>query len=241
MRGRTVLVALALASCGGGDGDAQLTVLAASSLTEAMTEIGAAFEVAQDVEVTFSFGGSSSLVEQANQGAPVDVVVTADPSNMARVDDAVEGTDVARNRLAIIVEPDNPKGITGLADLARDDVVLVLCAPEVPCGRLGALALEKAGVEAEPASLEENAKGVVSKVTLGEADAGIAYVTDVAAAGDDATGVDIDIADDPALEAVYSMAVLGRSEHAALAADFIAFVAGAEGRRVLVEHGFLVP
>ena len=238
---RLVVVALALASCGGGDGDARLTVLAASSLTEAMTEIGAAFEAAEDVEVTFSFGGSSSLVAQANQGAPADVIVTADRTNLEKVDDAGEPTDVARNRLAIIVEAGNPKRITGLADLARDDVVLVLCAPEVPCGRFGARAREETGVVVRPASLEENVKGVVSKVTLGEADAGIVYVTDVEAAGDGAAGVDIDGSDDPELEAVYAMAVLGQSEHAALAADFIAFVAGAEGRRVLVEHGFLAP
>ncbi|HEX4904634.1 MAG TPA: molybdate ABC transporter substrate-binding protein [Acidimicrobiales bacterium] len=241
MRRVWLVVLLVLAACGTGDDDAAITVLAASSLTEAMTEIGAAFEEAEGVEVTLSFGGSSSLAEQANQGAPADVIVTADRASLAKVDDAGEPTDVARNRLAIIVEPGNPKRITGLADLARDDVVLVLCAPEVPCGRFGALALEKAGVVVTPASLEEKVKGVVSKVTLGEADAGLVYVTDVEAAGDDAAGVDIDVAADRELEAVYSMAVLGQSEHAALAAEFIGFVAGAEGRRVLAAHGFLAP
>ena len=235
-----LVVVLVLAACGGGGDDrVTITVLAASSLSEAMTELGAAFERTGDADVTFSFGGSSALVEQVNQGVHADVLATADRSNMERVDDAGAVTEVARNRLAIVVEPGNPKRITGLADLGRDDVVLVLCAPEVPCGRFGALALEKAGVTVEASSLEENVKGVVSKVTLGEADAGIAYATDVEAAGDDADGVDIDIADDPELEAVYPMAVLAQSEHPDDAAAFVAFVAGPEGQRILAAHGFL--
>ena len=93
--------------------------------------------------------------------------------------------------------------------------MFVLCAPEVPCGKFGAAALTKAGVTAKPASLEENVKAVVSKVTLGEADAGIVYVTDVKAAGDKAQGVDIDIADDPTLEAVYPIAVTKQAANVA--------------------------
>jgi molybdate transport system substrate-binding protein len=120
-------------------------------------------------------------------------------------------------------------------------VVFVLCAPEVPCGKFGAKALEKAGVTATPASLEENVKGVVSKVTLGEADAGIVYVTDVQAAAGDAEGVDIDIAGDADLEAVYPMGILQQTTNEDLAQAWIDFVTSADGQAVLADHGFLAP
>ena len=226
---------LVLVACGGEDGDG-LTVLAAASLADPLTELAAAFEIAEGVDVALRFGGSSALVAQVNEGAPADVLVTADEVTMAAVDGPVEPRIIARNRLAIAVERGNPKGITGLADLDRPDVVLVLCAPEVPCGRLAALALEHGGVDAEPASLEENVKGVVSKVALGEADAGIVYATDVRGAN----AVDLDV-DDPELEAVYPMTVLERGERTRLAAAWIDFVAGPEGRAVLAAHGFLAP
>jgi molybdate transport system substrate-binding protein len=119
--------------------------------------------------------------------------------------------------------------------------VFVLCAPEVPCGKFGAKALDEAGVTATPTSLEENVKGVVSKVTLGEADAGIVYVTDVQAAGDNAEGVHIDIAGDPDLEAVYPMGILQQSTNKDLAQTWIDFVASTEGRAALARRGFSAP
>ena len=230
-----LVAALLLVGCGADDGDG-ITVLAAASLADPLTELAAAFEAAEGVDVALRFGGSSALVAQVNEGAPADVLVTADETTMAALDASVEPTVIARNRLAIAVERGNPKDISGLGDLDRPDVVLVLCAAEVPCGRLAALALDRAGVDAEPASLEENVKGVVSKVALGEADAGIVYATDVR--GADAVAID---ADDPDLEAVYPMTVLERGEHAALADAWVDFVAGPEGRAVLVAHGFLAP
>jgi molybdate transport system substrate-binding protein len=237
-----LLTALLTACSGDGGGGDSITVIAAASLTEAFTEIGAAFEAEHDgVDVTFSFGGSSSLVEQANQGVRADVLVTADRPSMERAESAEAATVVAHNRLAILVEPGNPKGITGLADLARTDVVLVVCAPEVPCGRIAAAALERAGVDADPASLEESVKGVVSKVTLGEADAGLVYVTDVDAAGRRGHGVAIDTSGDPALVAEYLTAVLDQSRDADLAQAFVDFVAGPAGQLVLASYGFLPP
>lgn len=234
------LLATMLVGCGGDDGsDSTLRVLAAASLTEAFTELAARFEGETGIEVSLSFGGSAALAEQVNQGAPADVLVTADEPNMAKVDDAGDVTIIARNRLSIIVERGNPMAITELADLARDDVVTVLCAASVPCGRFAARALEKAGVEVDPASVEENVKGVAAKVTLGEADAGIVYVTDVRAAGDDAEGVAIDIVDDPALEAVYPMAVLDDATDADEARAWVDFVAGEAGQEILAAHGFL--
>jgi molybdate transport system substrate-binding protein len=244
-----VVVALALvlpllASCGGDDstGTTTLTVLAASSLTDAFNTLGPAFEDAHpDTTVTFSFAGSTALVEQADNGAPGDVIATADRSSFDEVDGVGPATVIARNRLAILVERGNPKDIRGLDDLAATDVTFVMCVPAVPCGKLGARALELAEVSATPKSVELNVKGVVSKVTLGEADAGIVYVTDVHAAAGDADGVDIDIAGDPALEAVYPMGVLEQSSDAALAQEWIDFVAGSDGQAALRDLGFLPP
>jgi molybdate transport system substrate-binding protein len=233
-----LVVALALTGCGGGKDERSITVLAAASLTGAFTELAHDFEDAHHVHVTLSFGGSSVLVDQVNQGADADVLATADEETMARATAVGDATVIARNRLAIIVERGNPKQITGLADLERDDVVVVVCAPTVPCGKLALRALAGAQVTPDTVSLEDNVKGVVSKVTLGEADAGIAYVTDVRAAGGAVEGVDVDA---PDVEAVYPMAVVRGSAHAGLARDWIAFVAGPDGQRVLRGDGFLAP
>jgi molybdate transport system substrate-binding protein len=256
------LVSLVAAGCGGDDDSAStasssttstsadsltgdLQVFAASSLTEAFTAMGSDFHAAHpNVKVTFSFAASSALAQQVNDGGPADILVTADASNMKKVTDAGNATDaktIARNRLAILVGKGNPKGITSLSDLATSGVVFVLCAPEVPCGKFGAAALAKANVTAKPASLEENVKAVVAKVTLGEADAGIVYVTDVKAAAGKAQGVDIDIADDPSLEAVYPIAVTKQARNADAARAWIDYVLSSAGQRTLASYGFLAP
>jgi molybdate transport system substrate-binding protein len=222
-----------------------VNVFAASSLGEAFTAMGKTFESQHaGVKVTFNFAASSALAEQINQGGPADVFVSADEPNMKKVTDAGNASapkTIARNRLAILVEAGNPKGISGLVDLAKPGVVFVLCAPEVPCGTFGAAALTKANVSAQPASLEENVKAVVSKVTLGEADAGIVYATDVKAAGDKAQGVDIDIADDPSLEAVYPIAATKQGANNDAAKAWIEFVLSPDGQATLATLGFLAP
>lgn len=237
------LVALAAGACG--DGRGSVHVFAASSLTDAFTEMGKTFQTEHpNVKVTFNFAASSALAEQIDQGGPADVLVTADASNMKKVTDTGNASDpqtIARNRLALLVEEGNPKGITGLADLGTSGVVFVICAPEVPCGNLAAAALAKANVTAKPASLEENVKAVVSKVMLGEADAGVVYDTDVKAAGDKAQGVDIDIARDPSLEAVYSIAATKTGAANDAAKAWINYVLSTEGQATLATFGFLAP
>jgi len=216
----------------------KLTVLAAASLSESFEELGKAFEAKHPgSKVTFSFDASSALATQANNGAPADVFASADQANMKKVTDAGNATGpkvFARNRLAIIVAKGNPKKVKSLTDFAK--LSFVLCAPEVPCGKYGREALSKAGVKAQPKSLETNVKGVVTKIASGEADAGIGYVTDAKAAS--ATAEGIEIADAHNVVAEYPMAVLEQSANSNLAYAWLDFILGAEAQAVLAKYGF---
>jgi len=238
------------AACGSDDSDdaatttGDVTVFAAASLTAAFTEIGDAFMVANpDSKVTFNFAASSELVTQIGEGAPADVFASADKSNMAKLTDAgnnaTEPEVFATNLLEIMVGAGNPKGITGVADLADENLIVVICSPEVPCGKYAAQVFESAAVTVTPKSLEQNVKPVVSKVTLGEADAGIVYKTDVTAAGDKAAGVDIPA--DINVVAEYPIAVIKESANAVGAQAFIDFVNGEQGQKILASYGFLAP
>jgi molybdate transport system substrate-binding protein len=235
--------AVAGVSCGGttDSPDATVTVFAAASMTDVFGELGDAFRAANpDTDLVLSFASSSDLARQIIEGAPADVFVSADLANMAKVTDAdaASGQPVvfATNRVAIIVEPGNPLDIGEVADLADADLVLVLCAPEVPCGSYAEQVVANAGVTVTPDSLEENVKAVVAKVTLGEADAGIVYATDVLAAGDRATGVEIT----DELNVVAEYPIVAVSDDAA-AASFVDFVVGPTGRTILDRYGFGAP
>lgn len=217
-----------------------LTVLAAASLSESFKELGTAFEGKHPgSKVTFSFDASSALATQANNGAPADLFASADQNNMKKVTDAGNATDpkvFAHSKLAIVVSKGNPKKITGLKDFGKSTVSFVLCAAEVPCGKYGAEALKKAGVTAKPKSYETNVKAVVTKVTGGEVDAGIGYVTDAKAAAASAEG--IDIADEYNVVAEYPMAVLKQAPNSNLAYAFLDYLLGPEGQAVLAKYGF---
>lgn len=221
-----------------------ITVFAASSLTPAFNEVGASFTTTNpEAKVTFSYDGSSALVAQIIQGAPADLFASADTANMDKLTTpALNGTEpvnFATNLLQIIVAPGNPKGITGVADLAKADLKVVLCAPEVPCGKYAKQILDTAKVTVTPASLEQNVKGVVTKVTAGEADAGIVYVTDVVAAGAKAAGVDIRA--DINVIAKYPIASVKASPHADVNQAFIDFLTGSDGQAILAKYGFGKP
>jgi molybdate transport system substrate-binding protein len=224
--------------------EGDITVFAAASLSAAFTEIGTAFaEMHPDAKATFSFDASSALVQQITRGAPADVFASADTATMDRLTAAgLNGSDpvvFATNSLEIIVGPGNPKGIDGLADLAEPELKVVLCAPEVPCGRYAALSLQRAGVSVTPASLEQNVRGVVTKVTAGEADAGIVYATDVKAAGGKAAGVEIPA--DVNVVAEYPVASVKTSDEADIDQAYIAFLTGSEGQAILAKYGFGAP
>lgn len=220
-----------------------ITVFAASSLNAAFTAMGADFQQSHPrATVQFNFAGSPTLVAQLQQGAIGDVFASADQPNMQRVVDAgltAESPLVfARNDLEIVVRKGNPKHISSLADLSNAGLLVLLCFPGVPCGRYAAQALQKAGVTVKPASLETDVKAVLGKVALGEADAGIVYVTDVKAAGAGVEGVAIP----PAFNVVaeYPIAVLKDSPNSALANAFVGYVLS-DGRRTLARYGFTSP
>ena len=221
-----------------------VVVFAASSLTEAFTEMATAFKTDNpDANVTFNFAGSGDLVTQITQGAPADVFVSADDTNMKKLTDAGENAGdpvaIARNTMEILVEKGNPKAIATVADLAKPETIVVLCAENVPCGKNAAAVLANAGVTVTPASLEDKVKGVVTKVSAGEADAGIVFVTDVNSAGDGAEGVKIP--DDINVISSYPMVVTKEATNPEAAQAFIDFVASDAGQAILAKYGFLAP
>lgn len=218
-------------------------MLAAASLTDAFETIGARFERANPgTTVTFSFGASSALATQIDQGAPADVYASAAQKTMDAVvqaGQAAASTPFATNRMEIAVPADNPAGITGLADLATDGVTVALCQPEVPCGAVAAEVFAKAGLTVRPVTEEADVRATLAKVTLGEVDAAVVYVTDVRAAGDRVRG--IPIPDDVNAATTYPIAPLTGSRNPALAQAFVDYVLSADGRQVLTGAGFSAP
>ena len=236
------------ASGGSGGAEAELTVSAASSLTEAFGEIGDAFEAANPgTTVTFNFGPSDGLAGQINEGAPADVFASASPTWMDSVQDDGPGVtgraDFAQNRLAIIVPADNPAGIEDLDDLTEDGVQLVLAAQGVPAGDYAREIFKNAGISraalANVVSNEEDVKAVITKVMSGEADAGIGYVTDVTPDVADQVTL-IPIPDEVNVIATYPIAVVNGSQEADLAQSFVDYVLG-DGQQTLAGFGFLPP
>jgi molybdate transport system substrate-binding protein len=224
-----LVLLLALSGCSAHASDGtRVTVLAAASLTKAFGEEATAYERAHPgTDVVLSFAGSQSLVAQVQQGAPADVLATADPATMGAVRGELEDPSVvfAHNELAIVTAPGNPLHLTSLQDLTRSGLKVVLAGPSVPVGKAAAKALTRAGVRVTPVSLEDAVTGVVGKVRLGEADAGIAYVTDL---GGGLGGVP--------LGGTRTDLVIGPLTGAGRA--FVQFVLGAEGQAILKKHRF---
>lgn len=233
-------------ACAGDGGDQRLTVFAAASLTDAFEVIAAEFEAEHDgVDVVLSFGASSSLREQILAGAPADVFAAAAPGPMDELVAAglvEDPATFARNRLVLAVPAGNPGGVRSIDDLADADLLLGLCAVEVPCGALAERVLDEAGVVAEPDTEEADVRALLTKVVEGELDAGLVYVTDAAAAGGAVEVVDV-----PSdLRTGYPIAVVrveggGDAERVERARDFVDLVRGAQGRAVLDDAGFESP
>jgi molybdate transport system substrate-binding protein len=229
-----------LAGCGddeGGGGGDELTVLAASSLTDVFEELATTFEDDHAAEVDLSFGSSTDLAEQVADGAPGDVLATADEASMQVAEDAGVAGEVetfATNVLVIVTPPDNPAGIESLADL--EGATWVRCADTVPCGRVALGVLEDNGITAEPASLEEDVRSTLDKVSSGEADAGLVYATDAVAAGDNVATIPIPGAESRLTS--YFLTTLEQSEDADLAQEWVDLLLSDEGQQVLKDAGF---
>jgi molybdate transport system substrate-binding protein len=218
-----------------------ITVFAAASLTAAFNAEGAAFHAAHpQATVRFNFAGSAALATQIDQGAPADVFASADTANLQKVvaaGNAVgQPVTFATNLLEIVVGPGNPKRLTGLSDLGRPGLAVVLCAPVVPCGHYALQALSEAGASVTPKSQEQDVDGVLSKVELGEADAGIVYVTDVKAAGAKVSGVPIPSSQN--VVASYPVAAVKGGTNLSGGQAFIDFLLSPTGQRILASYGF---
>ncbi|CAN5360458.1 molybdate ABC transporter substrate-binding protein [soil metagenome] len=218
-----------------------VTVFAAASLTDSFQAIADAFTAEHpDVTVTFNFGGSSGLATQIVEAAPADVFAAASPATMQTVTDAAltdgDPTDFATNVLEIAVAKGNPGGITGLEDFANADKTIALCAVEVPCGAAAAKLFDAAGIVPSVDTYEQDVKAVLTKVELGEVDAGVVYVTDVLDAGNAIEGIEVDSA-----PVAYPIATLSASTNKEAAQAFVDFVLSDKGQSILKAAGFGTP
>lgn len=236
------LALTSLVGCGG-DPNVTLRVLADSSLTESFTELGRQFEKdhpGSKVEITF--GPSADLAEQVDGGPAADVFAAASASDMdalVEADHAEKPEDFAKNRLEIAVPADNPGNVQALADLTEPKLKVAVCEVQVPCGKLTADLFAGAQLTVDAATRETDAQAVVTKVSLGEVDAGVVFTTDVRAAGDDVHNVEIP--DEQNVSAAYPIATLTHSEHAEAAREFVDFVRSDAGAKILVAAGLQIP
>ncbi len=240
-----LVLGLVASGCGGSPASNEKTVqvFAAASLNKVFTELGGTFEASHPgVTVKFNFDGSSGLVGQLKGGAKADVFASADEKNMANAVDAKLTTGAqtifARNVLTLVTAPGNPKKVTGL-DASLDGKKLVVCAPEVPCGNATDQLATKLGVTLKPVSQESKVTDVLGKVTSGEADAGIVYVTDAKGAGDKVETVGITGSDQVVNN--YPISVLATAPQPDLAGEFVALVTSQAGKDALSAAGFVTP
>jgi len=242
---------LALSACSSSSGNSTgsgssrtVTVFAAASLKETFTALGKQFEAAHPgTKVAFNFAGSDSLAASITGGAPADVFAAASAKTMAVVtakkDNATAPVTFVRNRLEIATLPGNPAKISGLKDLTKQGLKVVLCDKSVPCGSAADKILTAAGVKVTPVSYEQDVKSALTKVELKEADAALVYKTDVHAAGTRVQGVDFPESSQAVND--YPIVLLKDAPSAAAAKEFIALVRSAEGQKTLSEAGFLQP
>lgn len=246
-----LVVAVVAAGCGNAEAPVgkappiggTIRVFAASSLTGSFTELGKEFEKQHPgTTVEFNFGASSDLATQITNGAPADVFASASPTNMDQVVSAGDAHDprpFAVNTMEIAVPPANPGRVHRLADLARAGVKVAVCQAQVPCGVVAAKVFHNAGITVHPATEEVDVKSVLTKVSVGEVDAGIVYVTDVRAAGDQVRGVRIPSSVNATTR--YPIATVGSSKNTATARAFERLVLSAHGQDVLAKAGFGKP
>ncbi|WP_037080939.1 molybdate ABC transporter substrate-binding protein [Pseudonocardia spinosispora] len=250
-----VAAAALLAGCGGGggsqpapssapSGDQTLTVSAAASLTDVFNGLEKQFEQQNPgVDVRLNYGGSSDLAQQIVNGAPADVFAAANTSTMDTVSKAglTAGTPsvFVTNTLQIAVAPGDPKNIHTFADLTKPDLKVVVCADTVPCGSATKQVEKATGVTLKPVSKESDVRAALTKVSTGDADAAMVYVTDVKSSNGKVQGVDFPEASKAINK--YPIATLKNAPHPDLAAKWVALVEGPDGKKALSEAGFGTP
>lgn len=242
-----VLTILLVSACSSREptaGNQNLVVFAAASLKKSFTDIAQQFKTENPgTSVEFNFAGSSDLVTQLTQGAKADVFASADTKNMDKAAQTglLDGDPVnfASNTLTIAVAPGNPKKIASFKDLTAPGLNVVVCAPQVPCGSATQKVEQAVGVQLNPVSEESSVSDVLNKVTTGQADAGLVYVTDAIGAGDKVTAVPF--AEAAGAVNTYPIAVLKGSHSAELARKFIGLVTGEQGQKTLSAAGFAKP
>jgi molybdate transport system substrate-binding protein len=239
------------AEASGGDLSGTLVVFAAASLTDVFTELGDRLMADHPgLDVRFNFAGSSALATQLTQGAPADVFASADEVQMAKVTGADLADDAevfATNPLMLVVPADNPIGIAlprgggvpGLSEILDHDVTMAVCAPQVPCGAAAATVLEAAGMSGYPDTYEDDVRAVLTKVELGEVDAGLVYVSDVHAAGDKVLA--FGFSESSGAINRYPIAALTDAPNPAAAQAFADLVLSEAGQHILRDAGFLEP
>jgi len=220
-----------------------ITVLAASSLTGAFTQLGQQFEAAHKGDtVKFSFGPSSGLATQVTSGAPADVFASASTKTMQQVvsaGDASSPQDFAKNFAEVAVPANNPAKVTSVKDLGKKSVKVALCQPQVPCGAVAAEVFKNAGITVKPVTLQPDVKSVLTQVETGNVDAGVVYVTDVMAAGGKVKGVAIPASEN--VSTLYPIATISSSKEKSIAQAFVAYVLSPTGQQVLAAAGFQSP
>ena len=243
-RAMALLLPLALLGCRDANrqGALPIRVFAAASLADTFTDLARAFErqhAGQPVQLRFA--GTPQLLLQLREGARVDVLATADPIAMQAVVATGATTaapqQFAQSQLTIVVGKGNPKAVRGLADLQRKDLTVALCGKDVPAGRYARQALQRANVTVASVSDEASVRALVSKVALGELDAGIVYATDVRRG--DVDSVPIAAADNVVVS--YPIVALQVGENRAGGLAFVAFVRSQVGGALLTKHGFVLP
>ena len=242
----STVLGVTLTGCGSSSttNNRKLVVFAAASLKKAFTDIGEQFKTDNPgTSIEFSFAGSSDLVAQLTQGAKADVFASADTKNMDKAAQAglLAGDPVnfASNTLAIVVAPGNPKDVKGFSDLSKPGLAVVVCAPQVPCGSATQQVEHATKVTLNPVSEESQVTDVLNKVTTGQADAGVVYLTDAKGAGDKISTVEFPAA--AAAVNTYPIAVLKNAPAGDLARKFVDLVTGAAGQKILTQAGFAKP
>jgi molybdate transport system substrate-binding protein len=240
----TLVAALTGCSSSGPATGKSITVYAAASLKKTFTDIGEQFKTDNPGwSIDFTFAGSSDLVTQLTQGAKADVFASADAKNMDKATQAglLSGDPVnfASNTLVIVTAPGNPKKVSSFADLTKPGLSVVACAPQVPCGSATKKVEEATKVTLDPVSEETSVTDVLTKVTSGQADAGVVYVTDAIGAGDKVA--EVDFVESSVAVNTYPIAVLKSATDVDAAKKFIELVTSEAGQKVLSQAGFAKP